>query len=203
MNIDLTFLVDGTGISYNGATGTASNIHKLCGPQGLTGPTGPDGPTGPSGGPRGPTGPTGNIINFGFFYNANPTSNIGTTPLEITWSTLGLTGGTAVTLSGGLITLNKTGVYEIQVDVAYENDTQSRENLRTFLSTDGVPTPLTNSDVYTYHRVSSAGNGSGHITYVSNFSTGTSIRVWVVSLIGGTTCDLILAGTRAYVRTLN
>ena len=108
-----------------------------------------------------------------------------------------------MSLSAGLITINTTATYEIHIDVAYDNDSGVREVLRTFLSTDGVPTPLTNSEAFSYHRNTAAGDGSAHISYIDSFVATDSIRLWVNSLTGATTCDLLPVGTRAIVRRIS
>ena len=127
---------------------------------------------------------------------------------EITWGTTTISLNSDISLIGNRIRINNHGNYKIALDVSFsKNANDTRSIVKTILSksTTNIPIPLTNSDVFTYHRSSTPveiGYGSGHITFAGQFDSGDFICVWSSEIIGDNTgSDILLkvSGCRIFI----
>jgi hypothetical protein len=159
-----------TGPGGGGGSGTGST-----GPTGPAGPAGANGPTGPSG-PTGPTGPTGPVpvgTNvYASYYSTVDQPITSGSPMTLACDASFLQRG--VSQSGGVMTVNTTGVYEVWYSVQLVN-------------TSGGTTKY----CYIWLRVngSDVADSNGRIEFNSNNGDQLPIVPYIISLNAGDTVE--------------
>ena len=157
----------------------------------------------------------GGIDSYGYFNNATGPDDItSATAEEILWdSGPSPQKGSDITINSKKIVIQKSGVYKVDINVAYTSETGNGSILHTFLSqsTTLPPFPLEKSSVYTYHNNNTDGGyGSGNINWVGNLAVG-ELRVWTIQVMPATdsptllfrpNCYLDVEGTRAFISKL-
>jgi hypothetical protein len=130
---------------------------------------------------------------------------------EITWGTTTISLNSDISKVANRIRINNQGNYKIDLDITFLKDVNdTRSIVKTILSKSNtnIPVPLTNSDVFTYHRSSTPeqiGYGSGHITFAGQFDSGDLICVWSSEIIGdsiGSDIRLKVSGARIFVEKI-
>lgn len=157
----------------------------------------------------------GGVNSYGYFNNAiGPTNVTSATVQEILWNSgPSPQKGSDITINSKKIVIQTSGIYKVDINVAYTSKTGNGSILHTFLSqsTTLPPVPLDKSSVYTYHNNNTDGGyGSGNINWIGNLTVG-QLRIWTIQVVPETDstnltfrpdCDLVVEGTRAFISKL-
>ena len=105
-------------------------------------------------------------------------------------------------LASDILTINKTGTYEFEVNVSGDSQTGARENLRVRLQRAGIDIPVSEggTEAYSYHRSAVAGLDTATFTVILDVTAGQTFNVELISPTAGV--DTIPVGTNFSVREL-
>lgn len=143
---------------------------------------------------------------FGYFTGIDTVVVINSaTNVELTWSTLSLSNGGVVSLTGGgRISLDSVGLYDIRIDACYEGASAQRCTLRTQLSDDAGSTIIPFSSIYHYFRQTANGESTGSANMIyNNTSIGTELTVFASRLTGNATCNALADSYRAIITKIS
>ena len=163
------------------------------GPKGETGDTGPQGPQGPQGetGPTGPQGPSGGVVtkDYAHFYlTGSGVTGVSNTATTLTINGTGEVANSLASVASNEITISKTGVFEITINVYFNTGGTSRSEFSKWMEVDtgGGYSEAQSTRFVTYQRGYDSGGSAGMSTILS-VTEGDKIRFRVQRTDGGAT----------------